>query len=428
MRDLLLEEVFRLLEDATRLEKSGQHRIEAATKYYEGCYLLRQIVAAAEAKSSKQRNDDDEQTIGRSSRRLLENKIDHYTTIARMLYFEDGSVPVRPENPQQEQQQKKKQQQHRNQQQHEQKKQPATSVMIDLLDDAISVLTEIPPIPPPISVPVLGYNKEALTSRRNLPNATTPASANCYQSTEGRKRTTTAMNNNNNNNNNSSNNNRSHHQQKPLQKHQSNQQNRQSRWIKTPRNALAAIERNIHLRANLAHSTLSKAIDIDEKHLNGNQTRANAIATYVEASELYLGAIQLGEDQKNKINARRRNTSSTSSSSAGLVRTMEDCLNTLLSKLKRLLVSALDRVEALKNEEEQQKQQSFFVQRHFTSSASMTTSILPIPIASKVQKSFPFHCLFRATENSINRSVKTKEKSNSKAQGRQGQSPTMVVW
>lgn len=427
MRDLLLEEVFRLLADATRLEKSGQHRIEAATKYYESCYLLRQIVAAAETKSSKQSNDDDEQTIGTSTRRLLEDKIDHYTTIARRLYFEEGSVLVRPEKPQQEQQQKKQQQQHQNQQQHEQEQQPATSVMIGLLDDAISVLTDIPPIPPPISVPVLGCNKEALASQRNLSKATTPviSSENHYQPREGNKRTTTAMNNNNNNN-------RSHHQQKPLQKHQPKyqpkQQIQQSRWIKTPRNALAAIERKIHLRANLAHSTLSKAIDLDEKHLSGNKTRANVITTYVEASELYLGAIQLGEDQKNKIYVRRRNTQSTSSSSAALVRTMEDCLNGLLAKLKRLLVSALDRVEALKHEEEQQKQQSFFVQRHFASSASMTTSILPMPIASKVSESIPFQHWFRAKENSINRTIKREEKSNSKAPGHRGQSPTTVVW
>jgi hypothetical protein len=405
MRELLLQEVFRLLEEATRLEKDGQHRIEAATKYYESCYLLRQIVAAAEAKvPSEQSNDDDEQTIGASTRHLLENKIDHYTTIARKLYFEEGSVLVRPEKPQQEQQ-------------------PATSVMIGLLDDAISVLTEIPTIPPPISVPVLGCTKEALASRRNLPKATAPvtSSENHHQPTEGNKRTT-----NNNNNNNI----RRRQQQKKLQKHQPKQQiQQQSQWIRTPRNALAAIERRIHLRANVAHSTLSKAIDLDEKHLNGNQTRANVIATYVEASELYLGAIQMGEDQKNKLDARRRNTPSTSSSSAALVQTMEGCLNGLLAKLKRLLVSALDRIEALKNEEEQQKQKSFFVQPHFTASTSMTTSILSMPIASKVPESFPFQHWFRAKENINNNcTVKREEKSSSKAPDHRGQSPTTVVW
>ena len=39
-----LNNVFRLLENATLLEKAG-HRIEAATKFYEGCHLMRQILS-----------------------------------------------------------------------------------------------------------------------------------------------------------------------------------------------------------------------------------------------------------------------------------------------------------------------------------------------------------------------------------------------
>ena len=217
MRDVLFEEVFRLLEEATFLEKSGQHRIEAATKYYESCYLMRQIVTTAEAKlvdeSHHSGDDTAEKTIGVSSCRLLKDKIDHYTSLARKLYFDESATVL----PQQEEES-------------EQETKPATSVMIGLLDDAISILTETQPSPP--LVPVLGYNEK------------TPINGNKMATVYHHR-----QNNNYNYNNNTT---------KPcFQLKKSG---------RTPRCALAAIERRIHLRANLAHSTLSKAIDLDERH------------------------------------------------------------------------------------------------------------------------------------------------------------------
>lgn len=74
-----LDDVFRLLEKATLLEKDGQ-RIEAATKYYEGCHLMRQIV------SQFPQGDTDPIVV------LLQEKIQCYTLQARRLYFDEGSV------------------------------------------------------------------------------------------------------------------------------------------------------------------------------------------------------------------------------------------------------------------------------------------------------------------------------------------------
>ncbi len=75
-----LENVFDLLKTATKLEKRGQ-RIEAATKYYESCYLMRQILS---------RLPQDHQTSSYAS--LLEDKIEFYTKAAQKLYFDDSSV------------------------------------------------------------------------------------------------------------------------------------------------------------------------------------------------------------------------------------------------------------------------------------------------------------------------------------------------
>ena len=74
-----LDDVFRLLEKATLLEKDGQ-RIEAATKYYEGCHLMRQIVSRCP------QGDKDPVVI------LLREKIRCYTLRAQRLYFDEGSV------------------------------------------------------------------------------------------------------------------------------------------------------------------------------------------------------------------------------------------------------------------------------------------------------------------------------------------------
>jgi hypothetical protein len=74
-----LDDVFRLLEKATLLEKDGQ-RIEAATKYYEGCHLMRQIVTRFS------HGDKDPMVV------LLREKIQCYTLQAQILYFDEGSV------------------------------------------------------------------------------------------------------------------------------------------------------------------------------------------------------------------------------------------------------------------------------------------------------------------------------------------------
>mmetsp|Transcript_34076 Transcript_34076/g.34594 ORF Transcript_34076/g.34594 Transcript_34076/m.34594 type:complete len:223 (+) Transcript_34076:45-713(+) len=80
-----LEDVFNLLETATLLEKGGQ-RIEAATKYYESCYLMRQVLS---------RIPENEKSS--STFRLLHEKIEFYTSAAQKLYFDDGSsAPTTP--------------------------------------------------------------------------------------------------------------------------------------------------------------------------------------------------------------------------------------------------------------------------------------------------------------------------------------------
>jgi hypothetical protein len=76
-----LDDVFNLLETAALLEKSNQ-RIEAATKYYESCYLMRQFLS---------RIPENEQSSS-ATYRLLEEKIEFYTNAAQNLYFDDSSV------------------------------------------------------------------------------------------------------------------------------------------------------------------------------------------------------------------------------------------------------------------------------------------------------------------------------------------------
>lgn len=431
MNDVLLEEIFRLLEEATRLEKSGKHRIEAATKYYESCYLMRQIVVATESSSpqkkinNEENNNTDDRTIGSLSCHLFEAKIDHYTAIARKLYFDEGTVIERQRQTQ------------RPQEQQQQIQQPATSVIISLLDDAVSVLTETPTTPLPSPVPVLGHqnhyhnnnNKGKPAGRRNLPYPTAPVvsssendpthrSANQIHVTEMKQESQTTQ----------------------------QQQHRSSRWSRIiPKQALLAIERRIQLRANLGHSALSKAVDLDER--SGNfQTRAAAIASYVEASELYLGAIKLGDEQATKLEGYapgQPKTSSppSSSSSKYLVRTMEDCSKTLRTKLKRLLVSALDRVETLKKEEEEQqrlRQNQNQYQRPRqeqnapkSQASTISSSIYATPFVNRVTKSFhrsPLQKWLRAPWESNNIGREKEETSKKAGYQRRGQSPTTVVW
>jgi calpain-7 len=76
----MLDDVFALLESAKHMERSG-NRIEAATKYYESCYLMRQVLF------SMPQDVESEPT-----RRLLSEQIESYTTKAQSLYFDDSST------------------------------------------------------------------------------------------------------------------------------------------------------------------------------------------------------------------------------------------------------------------------------------------------------------------------------------------------
>lgn len=307
MRDLLLEEVFSLLEEATKLEKTGRHRIEAATKYYESCYLMRQIVANTE----NQLNDGCSSTdcnVSQSTRRLLQDKINHYTTRARKLYFDESIADTRPTASRQPSK-------------HDSR--PATSVMVELLDDAISVLTDIPSMPQSTDIPSMPQSNPVpvfvLSAKPGTPHR------------NNRARNT---------------NDRQQHHNKP---------NRPYRRSKTPRCALATTERRIHLQANLAHSILSKAMDMDEKRFGNPRILHQAIESYTEASELYLSAIQTGNQHIHRLEVMQtgiqRRASSTDGSSKQLVDAIRNTLQILLLKLKRLVSSALDRIEILKHEQ-----------------------------------------------------------------------------
>jgi len=75
------DDVFCLLEKAKLLEKDGQ-RIEASTKYYEGCHLMRQIVSRFPL------GDTAPEVV------LLREKIKIYTLQAQRLYFDESSSCV----------------------------------------------------------------------------------------------------------------------------------------------------------------------------------------------------------------------------------------------------------------------------------------------------------------------------------------------
>eukprot|EP00535_Pseudo-nitzschia_heimii_P001542 CAMPEP_0197186168 /NCGR_PEP_ID=MMETSP1423-20130617/13339_1 /TAXON_ID=476441 /ORGANISM="Pseudo-nitzschia heimii, Strain UNC1101" /LENGTH=395 /DNA_ID=CAMNT_0042637397 /DNA_START=155 /DNA_END=1338 /DNA_ORIENTATION=+ len=357
MKDVLMEEVFRLLEEATRLEKSGDHRIEAATKYYESCYLMRQVVASAAGCQTSR--ESDEKTFGPTTCHLLEAKIDHYTTIARKLYFDEGMVRDGPRD-----QQQMGQPQHRGQ--------PATSVIIGLLDDAISVITEPRTVPPTIPAPIPGTDGESTARPRNVPNDNAPVNSLIEPRRIGSIWNSKGIG-------------KPKQQPKQQKQRQEEQQPQTSRW----KGALAAIESRIHQRAHSAHSRLSKAVDLDEQHArlassdgdDDPRIRAETIATYVQASELYLSAIQLGEDRKAKLETSLAATKRASSRAVtAVVQATVDGQNALVIKLKRLLVSALDRVEALKKEEAERKHQTQVKDRVF----ALKSSMLSTPLVAKM--------------------------------------------
>ncbi len=86
-----LDEVFRLLEMARLLENDGQ-RIEAATKYYEGCHLMRQILSTMDSNADTHFPQADKHRISN----LLREKIQFFTKQAQRLYFDEGSVMPPP--------------------------------------------------------------------------------------------------------------------------------------------------------------------------------------------------------------------------------------------------------------------------------------------------------------------------------------------
>jgi calpain-7 len=75
-----LNEVFQVIEAARLLEKTG-NRIEAATKYYQGCHLMRMVL---------QHTPQNDQFM--PTRSLLEENIEYYTMEAQRLYFDDRST------------------------------------------------------------------------------------------------------------------------------------------------------------------------------------------------------------------------------------------------------------------------------------------------------------------------------------------------
>lgn len=74
----LLDDVFDILEAATR-EEIAANRIEAATKFFEATYLMRMVL-----------RDTPQEAF--DTRKLLEQKIAHYSQKASQLYFDDSSM------------------------------------------------------------------------------------------------------------------------------------------------------------------------------------------------------------------------------------------------------------------------------------------------------------------------------------------------
>jgi calpain-7 len=86
MDNPLIEDAFEVLENATRQEKNG-NRVEAATKYFEATYLLKQIYQSTPICHSQIRS-------------LLKKKIDYYGAAASRLYFDERSTaPTMLSNP-----------------------------------------------------------------------------------------------------------------------------------------------------------------------------------------------------------------------------------------------------------------------------------------------------------------------------------------
>lgn len=359
---VLLDQVIESLEIATQLDKSGRHRIEAATKYYESCYLIRQILAgdAGEGSSSVC------STISTTCRRLLEDKIEYYTKVAQRLYFDDSaSVAAGGESP------------------------APTSVIISLLDDVVSVLTSTnhpleqqqqPSSSDPFTatLPQQQYfhprNVPTTTTKTSTAVATTrsnpstllqlPVQATIVRRGGGRE-TVGAVNNRNNPE--SLSKQQQQQQQQQLRRHSHNNDNNNN--IRTtgtkPRPRLSKFakveaERKIHIKMNLANSKLGQSIDLDEychsQQQSNNQNNNNNIIidSYVDASEFYLDAIKLAEDHQKKYDNNSKSHLKLSLSSkvdpwrGPGASPSPSPIGSVIPKLKHLLISALDRVETLK--------------------------------------------------------------------------------
>jgi hypothetical protein len=364
---VLLDQVIELLEIATQLDKSGRHhRIEAATKYYESCYLMRQILAGDAAGEGLSSLDSSSTIISTTCRRLLEDKIEHYTKVAQRLYFDDSaSVAAGGESP------------------------APTSVIISLLDDVVSVLTStnhpLEQQHPSSSDPFTAtLPQQQYFHPRNVPTTTTttstavattrsnpstllqlPVQATIVRRGGGRE-TVGAVNSRNNPESLSKQQQQQQQQQQQLRRHFHNNDNNNN--IRTtgakPRARLSKFakveaERKIHIKMNLANSKLGQSIDLDEychsQQQSNNQNSNNIIIdSYVEASEFYLDAIKLAEDHQKKYDNNNRSHLKLSLSSkvdpwrGPGASPSPSPIGTVIPKLKHLLISALDRVETLK--------------------------------------------------------------------------------
>ena len=400
--------IFQVLDVATQLDQSGFHRIEAATKYYEGCYLMRQLLAGGN--NGVGNNGSSSIQLSRTCRRLLADKIQHYTTRAQTLYFDetsraaaDGDIETSTE-----------------------KRVPPMSVLITALDDVVSVLTTLShPLQPTTTMAAAEEEEERVTQdeedfdedydngapptpigrpadtttlqqrksrpplmalpvatmirrgggRGNRPRTTNTAST----ITTGRRSS-------------------EQQQQQQQQRHEvrrrvQKQHPKHTTPPITKSRAELASERKLQIQMILANSKLGQAIDLDEYYHryrtkithnvlwtgnNSNKTCSERIVQlYVEASEDYLHLIQCATRHQQKYYGqphhrrhrhhtphntaclkialsskvdpwRKQQQQQQSTSQVSSASTVTSQVTTVIPKLKHLLSSALDRIETLK--------------------------------------------------------------------------------
>mmetsp|Transcript_27870 Transcript_27870/g.32057 ORF Transcript_27870/g.32057 Transcript_27870/m.32057 type:complete len:326 (-) Transcript_27870:167-1144(-) len=302
---------------------------------------MRQIIAGSITSSSCENSS----TITTTRHRLLEEKINYYTKLAQRLYFDDTKSAVRGPPP------------------------PATSIIIGLLDDVVSVFTISHPLEKP-HYPT----RTTLPQNQNHTENDTDTEADYERLTGHSTALGTTRSNpstllqaiNNVLPRGSSNGNGLLLKKQQQRQRQYNQQQQQRRRGSTTTFAKDAAERKIHIRMNLANAKLGQAIDLDEQQYYSHDSGGTIVEesccyeriihSYVEASEFYLDAIKLAVDHQQKYPSQvialsmsskvdpwamkvKAPSSSPSSSSP---------ISTVIPKLKHLLISALDRVETLK--------------------------------------------------------------------------------